>query len=155
MSQNLVPGQNCAVPADTLSVAVRAGAAADFSAFRLFAGGKTRKDADFVFYGQKTNDDGTVELSQESAAAMFRVALPRLAPDVEKIVLAVTSDYPSLASLGFLELDILQGSASLARCRWKRPPATRPRSFWGNFIAATGNGSSALWRRASGADCAR
>ena len=117
MSQNLVPGQNCAVPDDTLSIAVRAGAAADFSAFRLFAGGRTRKDADFVFYGQNVNDDATVELSQEGDAAMFRVALPRLAPEVEKIVLAVTSDFPSLAALAFLELGILQGSVSLARCR--------------------------------------
>ncbi len=138
MSQNLVPGQNCAVPADTLSVAVRAGAAADFSAFRLFAGGKTRKDADFVFYGQKTNDDGTVELSQESAAAMFRVALPRLAPDVEKIVLAVTSDYPSLASLGFLELDILQGSASLARCRLETAARDEAALILGEFYRRNG-----------------
>lgn len=93
MTQTLVPGQNCPVPASLLSVSIRAGAAADFSAFRLFAGGKTRRDEDFVFYGQKRNDDGTISLSHDACSGVFSVDLARLAPDVEKVALAVTSDF--------------------------------------------------------------
>ena len=117
MSQNLVPGQNCAVPAGPLSVVVKAGAAADFSAFRLFADGKTRKDEDFVFYGQKTNDDKTIELALDAASGTFRVDTARLHADVARIAFAVTSDFPTVAGLKSLTLEIFQGNASLLTCR--------------------------------------
>ena len=117
MNQNLVPGQNCAVPAGPLSVVVKAGAAADFSAFRLFADGKTRKDEDFVFYGQKTNDDKTIELALDAASGTFRVDTARLHADVARIAFAVTSDFPTVAGLKSLTLEIFQGNASLLTCR--------------------------------------
>lgn len=116
MTQTLVPGQNCPVPASLLSVSIRAGAAADFSAFRLFAGGKTRRDEDFVFYGQKRNDDGTISLSHDACSGVFSVDLARLAPDVEKVALAVTSDFPTVARLSSLTLEAAQGAECLLRC---------------------------------------
>lgn len=116
MTQTLVPGQNCPVPASLLSVTIRAGAAADFSAFRLFAGGKTRRDEDFVFYGQKRNDDGTISLSHDACSGVFSVDLARLAPDVEKVALAVTSDFPTVARLSSLTLEAAQGAECLLRC---------------------------------------
>lgn len=116
MTQTLVPGQNCPVPASLLSVSIRAGAAADFSAFRLFAGGKTRRDEDFVFYGQKRNDDGSISLSHDACSGVFSVDLTRLAPDVEKVALAVTSDFPTVARLSSLTLEVAQGAECLLRC---------------------------------------
>lgn len=117
MSQHLVPGQNCALPDGPLSVVVKAGAAADFSAFRLFPDGKTRKDEDFIFYGQKTNDDRTIELAHDAASGTFHVDTARLHADVARIAFAVTSDFPTVAGLRSLELEILQESASLLTCR--------------------------------------
>ncbi|WP_297229331.1 TerD family protein [uncultured Desulfovibrio sp.] len=116
MTQTLVPGQNCPVPASLLSVSIRAGAAADFSAFRLFAGGKTRRDEDFVFYGQKRNDDSSISLSHDACSGVFSVDLTRLAPDVEKVALAVTSDFPTVARLSSLTLEVAQGAECLLRC---------------------------------------
>ena len=117
MSQNLVPGQNCPVPPGQLSVAVRTGAAADFSAFRLFADGKTRRDEDFIFYGQRRSDDGAIELAHDAVSGTFRVDTALLKDDVAKIAFTVTSDFPSIASLGSLVLDVFQGNACLLTCR--------------------------------------
>lgn len=116
MTQNLVPGQNCPVPTSPLTVHVRAGAAADFSAFRLFADGKTRRDEDFVFYGQKRNDDGTISLMHDACSGTFSIDPARLAPDVEKVALAVTSDFPTIARLSSLTLEVSQGADCLLRC---------------------------------------
>ncbi|MEM8348844.1 TerD family protein, partial [Morganella morganii] len=40
------------------------GAAADASAFRLYADGKVQGDPDMVFYGQPQNDDNTISWQQ-------------------------------------------------------------------------------------------
>lgn len=114
MVQTLVAGQNCPIPQAKISVRIKSGAPADFSTFRLYANGKTRKDADFVFYGQKNNDDGTVALAQEAQSATFSVDLPKLAPDVEKIAFAVTSDFPTIASLKSLSLEISEPDLAIA-----------------------------------------
>lgn len=116
MSQQLVAGQNCVVPAGELSVVVRAGAAADFSAFRLFADGRTRKDEDFIFYGQKINDDRTIELAHDAVSGTFRVDATRLHADVTRVVFAVTSDFPTVAGLKRIELEVLQGNSSVLTC---------------------------------------
>lgn len=116
MTQTLVPGQNCPVPTSPLTVTVRAGAAADFSAFRLFADGKTRRDEDFVFYGQKRNDDGTISLTHDACSGTFSVDPARLAPDVEKVAFAVTSDFPTIARLSSLTLEVARGADCLLRC---------------------------------------
>lgn len=116
MTQTLVPGQNCPVPTSPLTVTVRAGAAADFSAFRLFADGKTRRDEDFVFYGQKRNDDGTISLTHDACSGTFSVDPARLAPEVEKVAFAVTSDFPTIARLSSLTLEVARGADCLLRC---------------------------------------
>lgn len=57
---NMTPGANAPVPLKTLRITVLSGAAADASAFRLYADGKVQGDPDMVFYGQPQNDDNTI-----------------------------------------------------------------------------------------------
>lgn len=118
MVTELVPGQNIPIPAENIAVNIKSGKAADFSSFRLYGNGKVKMDADFVFYGQKENDDGTVSLQNDEQQAFFRVDLPNLAADVEKVAFAVTSEFPSIANLGSLDMQVASASSGvLADCR--------------------------------------
>lgn len=52
MATALVKGQNGALPAGPVTVAIRSAAAADIAALLVTASGKVRSDADFVFFNQ-------------------------------------------------------------------------------------------------------
>ncbi|MFC8530731.1 VWA domain-containing protein [Nocardia sp. NPDC057227] len=52
MATALVKGQNGALPAGPVTVAIRSAVAADIAALLVTAGGKVRSDADFVFFNQ-------------------------------------------------------------------------------------------------------
>lgn len=117
MITELVPGQNCPVPDELLTIKIRAQAAADFSCFRLYANGKTRRDEDFVFYGQLHNEDSSIGLAAAGQEAKFKVNLPRLGGEVEKIAFAVTSEFPSTASLKSLELEIEAAGSAIVRLK--------------------------------------
>jgi len=78
-----------------------AGAAFDLdaSAFLCNESGKTRSDADFIFYGQLQTPDGSVQhtgddpdgsSSEEGDDESIIVALDQLGPDVAKIAFTVT-----------------------------------------------------------------
>ncbi|MCA4825835.1 MAG: TerD family protein, partial [Serratia rubidaea] len=69
----LTPGGNVPVPSQALCVRITAGGPVDSSAFRLFADGKVRGDADMVFYGQPRNDDGSISLVSEGQSTLFTV----------------------------------------------------------------------------------
>ena len=89
---NMTPGGNAPVPVKTLQVNVLSGAAADASAFRLYADGKVQGDPDMVFYGQPQNDDKTISWQQNGNNTIFTVDLSRLRQDVQKIAFVVTCD---------------------------------------------------------------
>lgn len=116
MSQTLVPGQNAVVPDAVLTLRVKAGNAADFSSFRLYADGKTRNDPDFVFYGQTANDDGTISFAHDANSGVFTVNLPALKPDVARVAFAATSDFPKISGVGNLEFSISSGNEVLLQC---------------------------------------
>lgn len=115
MSQRLIAGQNCSVPQEILHVVVTAQAPADVSSFRLSADGKTRRDEDFIFYGQTANEDKTVCYTASGLTTTFEVDLRRMRDDAEKIAFAITAD-ASAASPGQVQLDITQAGASLLSC---------------------------------------
>lgn len=89
---NMTPGGNAPVPVKTLQINVLSGAAADASAFRLYADGKVQGDPDMVFYGQPQNDDKTISWQQNGNNTIFTVDLSRLRQDVQKIAFVVTCD---------------------------------------------------------------
>ena len=117
MAQNLVPGQNCPLPAGELALRLGSGAPADFSAFRLYGDGKTSRDEDFVFYGQTGDPLGGVILEGGGESALFRVDPSRLPSGVEKIAFCVSSDRPSVADLGRLSLEISASGEPVAHCQ--------------------------------------
>ncbi|HCM64084.1 MAG TPA: tellurium resistance protein TerA [Morganella sp. (in: Bacteria)] len=89
---DMTPGGNAPVPVKTLQINVLSGAAADASAFRLYADGKVQGDPDMVFYGQPQNDDKTISWQQNGNNTLFTVDLSRLRQDVQKIAFVVTCD---------------------------------------------------------------
>lgn len=110
----LTPGGNAPVPSQALFVRVVSGGPVDASAFRLFADGKVRGDADMVFYGQPRNDDGSISLENEGPHSTFSVALHSLKPDVQKIAFTVTCDGgQTVAHLRNLSIEIYQGATKL------------------------------------------
>ncbi len=116
MATILSPGANAAVPTAQVQVRVAAGREADLAAFRLYASGKTQKDADFVFYGQPANDDGSITLQMRGAEAVFTVDLARIAPDVQRIAFTATVDRGTIRDLGSLVLAVEQVGDPLLRC---------------------------------------
>lgn len=89
---DMTPGGNAPVPVKTLQINVLSGAAADASAFRLYADGKVQGDPDMVFYGQPQNDDKTISWQQNGNNTLFTVDLSRLRQEVQKIAFVVTCD---------------------------------------------------------------
>ncbi|WP_413492347.1 TerD family protein [Morganella psychrotolerans] len=89
---DMTPGGNAPVPVKTLQINVLSGAAADASAFRLYADGKVQGDPDMVFYGQPQNDDKTINWQQNGNNTIFTVDLSRLRHEVQKIAFVVTCD---------------------------------------------------------------
>ena len=116
MATILSPGANAAVAMGQIQVRVAAGREADIAAFRLYASGKTQHDADFVFYGQLANDDGSVTLQMRGPEAVFTVDLARIAADVQRIAFTATVDHGTIRDLGSLALTVEQSGDPLLRC---------------------------------------
>lgn len=112
---NLTAGGNLAVPTQTLRVRILAGAPVDVSAFRLFANNKVQGDTDMVFYGQPSNDDNTISLTNEGNNTSFTVDLNYLKPDVQKVAFTVTCDgNQTVARLQRLAIQVEAGQEILA-----------------------------------------
>lgn len=115
-SLSLIPGQNTAVPLETLKVEIKSGAQADFSAFRLFQNDKTQVDEDFIFYGQTCTSDGSISLEQNQCSGVFTLKLNDVAPSVQKIALCVTTDLANISRLGTLTMTIRSHGSTLFVC---------------------------------------
>lgn len=113
---SLVPGQNTTLPATVLKVEIKAGAQADFSAFRLFKDELVEKDEDFVFYGQPATTDGSIILSFKDTSAVFALDLSKLDSRVTKVILGVTTDLPNISRLGTLRLTLRANDSTILRC---------------------------------------
>lgn len=92
MATQLIAGGNGAVPETTLVIRVKSGIAADVSAFRLDANGKTQSDDDFIFYGQKQSQDRSVLLLTEGDNSSFSVNLGALPVSVQKVAFTITPE---------------------------------------------------------------
>lgn len=113
MTKDIVPGGNAPVAADAVVVKIELGGAADVSSFRLHEDGKTRIDEDFIFYGQKQNDDGTVALQQSGNTSDFYVKLASLKPAVQKIAFTATVDSGTVSSLQSIQVSVMAAGSTL------------------------------------------
>ena len=115
--KELTPGGNAPVPSSLVTVRVQTGVAADIASFRLFDGGKVKGDADFVFYGQKVNDDGSIRLLTEGVNTTFAINLPNINASVEKIAFSATCDAgKTVASLGSLLITVEVAGEPVVKC---------------------------------------
>lgn len=113
----LVAGGNAPVPTSLLTVRVNAGIAVDVSCFRLYANGKVAGDADMVFYGQKSNADGTIKLIAEGVKTEFAIDLSKIRADVQSIAFTATCEKgQTIASLKTLSLEVVSAEQSLIKC---------------------------------------
>jgi len=92
MATQLIAGGNGPVPETTLIIRVKSGIAADVSAFRLDANGKTQSDDDFIFYGQKQSQDRSLLLLTEGDNSSFSVNLIALPVSVQKVAFTITPE---------------------------------------------------------------
>lgn len=115
--KELTPGGNAPVPSSLVTIRVQTGVAADIASFRLFDGGKVKGDADFVFYGQKVNDDGSIRLLTEGVNTTFAINLPNINASVEKIAFSATCDAgKTVASLGSLLITVEVAGEPVVKC---------------------------------------
>ncbi|WP_159565410.1 TerD family protein [Budvicia diplopodorum] len=115
--KELVAGGNTSVPSSALKVKIISGKAADVSAYRLYANEKVSGDSDMVFYGQKTNDDGSVSLIEEGVTSVFEVDLPKVKPSVMKIAFALTCDKnDTIQALNRLSVQVESNNEAIVSC---------------------------------------
>ncbi|MGM8908587.1 TerD family protein [Psychrobacter sp. 1U1] len=116
MSQTLVAGANAPLPNDNISIRILSQNAIDCAAYRLTNSGKVRGDGDMVFYGQKSSDDNSVSFRGHDSDGFFDINLPAQPASIEKIALAFSSGQ-TLAQLGDVDIQVLQGSQVLMTCQ--------------------------------------
>ena len=103
----LTPGGNTPISGTHVTVRVTSGIAADISSFRLYDSGKVRGDADMVFYGQKQNDDSTIQMISDGSNSAFTVDLSRMRSDVQRIAFTATAEQNAqITSLRSLEIQV-------------------------------------------------
>lgn len=124
MTTSMMPGANQSLVTDRLSVHVVTGKTADVSCFQLYADGKTQGDPDFVFYGQKHNENNSVQLAHEGLTTVFEVDLARIKPDVKRIAFTVTVDSGTIANLSSSSIRVLHQQDTL--CYADVPMQSRP-----------------------------
>lgn len=118
----LTAGANAPVPSSELTVKIEfapTNQTLDISSFRLYDSGKVRGDSDMVFYGQKSNDDGTIRLVSESPGFVaFSVNVNALKPDVQKVAFSATCDAgKNIGQLNKLILSVEQAGNSLIQAQ--------------------------------------
>ena len=75
-----------------------------------------RGDGDMIFYGQTRSDDGSVSFRGHESDGFFDINLPVQSADIDKIALAFSSAQ-TLAQLGDVDIQVLQGSQVLITCQ--------------------------------------
>ena len=120
MSQNqpqqLVAGANAPLPNDHISIRIISQNAVDCAAYRLTSDGKVRGDGDMIFYGQTRSDDGNVSFRGHDSDGFFDINLPAQPANIDKIALAFSSEQ-TLAQIGDVDIQVLQGSQVLLTCQ--------------------------------------
>ena len=116
MSQTLVAGANAPLPTDNISIRIMSQNPIDCAAYRLTTQGKVRGDGDMIFYGQTRSDDGSVSFRGHDSDGFFDINLPVQSADIDKIALAFSSAQ-TLAQLGDVDIQVLQGSQVLISCQ--------------------------------------
>ena len=116
MSQHLVAGANAPLPTDNISIRIMSQNPIDCAAYRLTTQGKVRGDGDMIFYGQTRSDDGSVSFRGHDSDGFFDINLPVQSADIDKIALAFSSAQ-TLAQLGDVDIQVLQGSQVLITCQ--------------------------------------
>ncbi len=105
--KELIAGGNASVPSSTLRIKIISGKAADISAYSLYDNDKVSGDSDMVFYGQKTNDDLSINLIEEGLTSVFEVNLSKMRAAVKKVAFALTCDKnETIQSLGKLAIQV-------------------------------------------------
>ena len=116
MSQTLVAGANAPLPTDNISIRIMSQNPIDCAAYRLTTQGKVRGDGDMIFYGQTRSDDGSVSFRGHESDGFFDINLPVQSAGIDKIALAFSSAQ-TLAQLGDVDIQVLQGSQVLITCQ--------------------------------------
>ena len=113
--EGLRPGQNMVIHAAEVSIRVQwrsGGFDLDVSALLLSADGRVRSDADFVFYNQPASTDGAVRHTGPTIEGSMRsggvdIALDALAADVDRVVIAVSTDGGVFGGVEELTVDLV------------------------------------------------
>ncbi|MDE4455985.1 TerD family protein [Psychrobacter sp. DAB_AL62B] len=116
MSQTLIAGANAPLPNDNISIRIMSQNSIDCAAYRLTTAGRVRGDGDMIFYGQTRSDDGSVSFRGHDSDGFFDINLPAQSAAIDKIALAFSSSQ-TLAQLGDVDIQVLQGSQVLLTCQ--------------------------------------
>ena len=119
----LVKGQNISLPDDVTELDVIVSWVdherdLDASALLVTSAGRVRSDADFVFYNQPESEDATVRYlgssrTDEGRRERVAVHLDSIAAEVDKVVIAGSSDELPLGDFGKLSLQVRDQSGSV------------------------------------------
>lgn len=143
----LTTGGNTPLPATKLGMAIQVigcqASELDFSAYLLGQQNlKVRGDDDMVFYGQTTNINRSVSLSESgSNTIQFSIDLPRVDTDVAKIAICATvaDTSKNFASIGSLQIKISNLPNTVASATIQGSGRSEAALILGEFYRHQGN----------------
>ncbi len=143
----LTTGGNTTLPAIKLGMAIQVigcqTSELDFSAYLLGQQNlKVRGDDDMVFYGQTTNINRSISLSENgSNTIQFSIDLPRIDSDVAKIAICATvaDTSKNFASIGSLQIKISNLSNTVASATIQGSGRSEAALILGEFYRHQGN----------------
>lgn len=152
MNHMLAAGASVPLPVPVVRAAVHwttggSGSAPDVdaSALLLGAAGRVRSEEDFVFYNQPHHPSGLVrrlpkQREQSGFMDALEARLPGMDPSVLRLVLAVSTDGPPLATAGALQLTLWDtaGNSALAVLPLTAPSAADNALVCGELVRAPG-----------------
>lgn len=131
-------GANTAVPVPSVRVELgwQSGPGvpdADASALLLAGDGRVRSDDDFVFYNQPAHRSGAVRHDGKQAGPtvldVLSVDLDRVEPDIDKIVIAASSDGGTFGQFQGLYVRVVDASGGTEVARFDSQGATTETAF--------------------------
>lgn len=111
----LTRGANCQIPQTIVELEVKSTIEVDFCAFLLDTNGKTRKDADFLFYNNYYNENRSVEMEHSGFDASFEIDINMLPSTTDKVVFAMVKPSGLFRSTDYINFKLTEDAELLAQ----------------------------------------
>lgn len=110
----LTRGANCQLPQTIIRLEISSSIDVDFCAFVLDSSGKTRNDADFLFYNNYYNENRSIEMEPNGRTASFEIDISMLPATSDKVVFALVNTSRSFSGNDHITFKLMEEARLIA-----------------------------------------